>query len=183
MSVYAARDLVRVPGLISFTRLPLAVVFAAHVRNAPIALGALALAGLSDVLDGWVARRFHQETPAGAVLDAVTDKLFVGVVAVALVVSGALTLTEALLLGVRDVGELAIALRLAAKDWHTLFRPHPHAPFGKLTTLLQFGAVIAAVVRWPGLHVLAGATAIAGVLATVSYWRAEGRTEDRIGHA
>lgn len=176
MSVYAARDLVRPPGLISLTRIPLAVVFALQVRHVPLALGALALAGLSDVLDGWIARRFKQETPAGAVLDAITDKLFVGTVVVALVASGALSISEALLLAVRDMGEIAIIVRLATKDWHDLFRPHPHALFGKITTALQFGAIIAAVLRMaPVVHGLAIAAAIGGVFATVSYWRAEGR--------
>jgi len=176
MSVYAARDLVRPPGLISLTRVPLGILFALQVRHVPIALGALALAGLSDVLDGWVARRWHQETPAGAVLDAVTDKLFVGIVVVALIASGALSISEALLLAVRDVGEIAIIVRLASKDWHDLFRAHPHAFYGKLTTMLQFGAIIAAVLRLaPVVQGLAIATAVGGVLATVSYWRAEGR--------
>ena len=91
-------------------------------------------------------------------------------------VSGALSITEALLLAVRDVGEIAIILRLASKDWHDLLRPHPHAVFGKITTILQFGAIIAAVLRVAAVvEGLAIATALGGAVATVSYWRAEGR--------
>ena len=36
-----------------------------------------ALCGLSDVLDGWLARKFHAESKSGAVLDSVADIIFV----------------------------------------------------------------------------------------------------------
>jgi len=35
------------------------------------------LCGLSDILDGWLARRLHAETEAGAILDSVADIVFV----------------------------------------------------------------------------------------------------------
>ena len=36
-----------------------------------------ALSGFSDMVDGWLARRLHAETEAGAVLDSVADIVFV----------------------------------------------------------------------------------------------------------
>lgn len=39
------------------------------------ALIAFALASLSDALDGWVARHYHQDSPLGRTLDPVADKL------------------------------------------------------------------------------------------------------------
>jgi CDP-diacylglycerol--glycerol-3-phosphate 3-phosphatidyltransferase len=35
-----------------------------------------ALCGISDMVDGWVARRLHAETKAGAILDSVADLSF-----------------------------------------------------------------------------------------------------------
>ena len=35
------------------------------------------LCGLSDILDGWLARRLHAETEAGAIRDSVADIVFV----------------------------------------------------------------------------------------------------------
>ena len=36
-----------------------------------------AFCGISDMVDGWLARRFHAETKAGAILDSVADIVFV----------------------------------------------------------------------------------------------------------
>ena len=47
----------------------------------PAAAGVLALSGLTDMLDGWVARRFDQITDLGKMLDPFADKLTQGVVA------------------------------------------------------------------------------------------------------
>ena len=42
------------------------------------------LCGLSDILDGWLARRLHAESKAGAILDSVSDIIFVACCAVRL---------------------------------------------------------------------------------------------------
>ena len=42
------------------------------------------LCGLSDILDGWLARRLHAESKAGAVLDSVADIVFVACCAIRL---------------------------------------------------------------------------------------------------
>ena len=42
------------------------------------------LCGLSDIVDGWLARRFHTESKTGAVLDSVADIIFVVCCAVTL---------------------------------------------------------------------------------------------------
>jgi CDP-diacylglycerol--glycerol-3-phosphate 3-phosphatidyltransferase/cardiolipin synthase len=39
------------------------------------AIGAFAAAALSDAIDGWVARRFRQESKLGRLLDPIADKL------------------------------------------------------------------------------------------------------------
>jgi cardiolipin synthase (CMP-forming) len=63
---------------------PVWLVFAEQMRTAAIAgqpgsatplLVILLVLGFSDMLDGWVARRFGLTSPLGATLDAVADKL------------------------------------------------------------------------------------------------------------
>lgn len=54
--------------------------------NIPGALIALALSGLSDALDGFVARKFNQITELGKMLDPLADKLTQGAVAICIAV-------------------------------------------------------------------------------------------------
>jgi CDP-diacylglycerol--glycerol-3-phosphate 3-phosphatidyltransferase len=54
-----------------------------HAR--PIAAILFGVAAITDFLDGWVARRFHQTSRFGEFLDPVADKLMVAIVLVMLV--------------------------------------------------------------------------------------------------
>jgi cardiolipin synthase len=170
---YRARDLVRVPGLLSLCRLPLAVVFPFCVGRPELALVVLAAAGASDVLDGWYARRFHEETRTGALLDGVMDKVFVITVLGTLVATRSITILQVMLLGTRELGELAlIATALVLRP-----RPlgsHRSASFlGKLATALQFATVVLVIVHAPYLGVAVAVTAACGAVAALAYWRSE----------
>ena len=74
---YRWRDLGLPPAWLSLSRIPLAVAFAMAISRPLAALIVLAASALSDVLDGWIARRYHMVTATGAALDPITDKLFV----------------------------------------------------------------------------------------------------------
>ncbi len=173
MGQYRARDLLLPPSLISFVRVPLAALFP-FVHSRPwLAFGVMVASGLSDVLDGWWARRHHQATATGAVVDPITDKIFVLTVAVTLVMAGDLSVVSVLLLSTREIGELPLVIWLsldrAARKKRT---DHPKANRpGKLATSLQFAAVAAALFHWSGTQALVGATAVMGVVAAIAYWR------------
>jgi len=68
-----------VPNLISFARLALVPAFAVLIlRHQDVwALGVLAVSGASDWLDGLIARRFHQVSRLGQLLDPAADRLFI----------------------------------------------------------------------------------------------------------
>lgn len=175
MGTYRARDLVRVPGLLSLARLPLAAAFPFAIARPWWALAVLVAAGLSDVLDGWYARRYGQVTPTGTALDPVTDKIFVITVAVTLVVFGTFTILDVLLLSTREVAELPLVAWVAVNREARKRRadyPSANVP-GKVATAMQFAAATAALFRMPHLEWLVWATAVAGVAAAVSYWRRE----------
>lgn len=86
-----------VPNLITLIRLgclPVFVVLLARPDRAgwyPAAL-LLAALGVTDGVDGYVARHFHQVSTVGKVLDPVADRLLVGVAAISAMVVGALPL-------------------------------------------------------------------------------------------
>ena len=175
---WSTRDLVRVPGLISLSRVGLAAVFPLTTGHPGWSLAVLGAAGASDLLDGWYARRFHEESATGAALDGLTDKVFVLTVAGTLLASGALAGIELALLGAREIGELALAVRLSVGG------TRPRAPgranaAGKIATTLQYAAIVAVLLESAGRATLIGAAALAGVVASASYWNRLVRTDPK----
>lgn len=67
---------VRLPNLLTLSRFPLAAAFPLAAPNPHAAVGILGLAGLTDVLDGWLARRSGEPSPLGTMLDPIADKVF-----------------------------------------------------------------------------------------------------------
>jgi cardiolipin synthase (CMP-forming) len=98
-----------IPNLITTLRLaclPVFVwlVFGAHDQGPAAVL--LAVLGATDWVDGFVARRFHQVSVLGKVLDPLADRLLVGTAVIVIIVHGAvpvwfgvLTLTREALVG------------------------------------------------------------------------------------
>ena len=93
--------------------------------NYTFALGLLILAGLSDALDGFLARRYGWFTPLGAVLDPAADKLFVVSVFIVFGLKGALPWWLIALVIGRDVvivtGALAYRYLRGKLEMHPLF--------------------------------------------------------------
>jgi cardiolipin synthase (CMP-forming) len=175
---YRLRDLLLPPGLLSLARIPLAVCFPLLIDRPPAAVGVLLLAGFTDVLDGWIARRYRLVTATGTALDPITDKLFVLTVAITLVVSGRLPVGAVVLLSTREIGELPLLAWFALSPRARASRgPQPSANVpGKIATFLQFGAVAWALARAPGLVVPLAITAVGGAFAALSYWHRALRT-------
>ena len=174
MSEYRIKDLILVPNLLSGARVPLAVAFPLAAGNAPLALGVLGFAGLTDVLDGWAARKLGQATPMGALVDGVADKVFAASVLGTLVATGMLSPAAALLLATRELGELPLAVRVLTSKRARLTEIDRKANrLGKVATVLEFATVLAVIARAPGKNVLLAATAVCGAAAAAAYWMRE----------
>jgi phosphatidylglycerophosphate synthase len=81
-----------VANLVTGSRIVLAVpafLFALTPGGLPLLALVVAVAGLSDLVDGTIARRFDRPTKFGAALDPVADGVFYGAVAAGLAAGGA----------------------------------------------------------------------------------------------
>jgi cardiolipin synthase (CMP-forming) len=113
----AARRLLTVPNAVTLVRLaciPLFVwlVFGAHRQTgAAVLLGAL---GATDWVDGYVARRFHQVSELGKIIDPVADRLLVAAGVVSIIVVGAVPLWFGVATLAREAVVSAATLLLAS---------------------------------------------------------------------
>ncbi|MCM2315443.1 MAG: CDP-alcohol phosphatidyltransferase family protein [Thermoanaerobaculia bacterium] len=71
------RRVLTIPNMISVGRLGLIPFFvaAALTGRHTLAFTLFVTAGISDIFDGWIARRFNQKSSIGAVLDPAADKI------------------------------------------------------------------------------------------------------------
>lgn len=81
----------------------LGVAIALNAASPEVVLGGVAAAAVTDYLDGFLARRWKQQTILGSYLDPVADKVFVGSVGLALALEGRLPVWLVSLLIFRDV--------------------------------------------------------------------------------
>ncbi|KAK6497959.1 hypothetical protein TWF506_004204 [Arthrobotrys conoides] len=105
-SISERENITNVPNILTVTRLVAAPVigyFILHDYNA-WALGLLAYASLTDLVDGYVARRWNLQTVIGTVLDPLADKLLMTILTVCLAVKGALPIWIAGLILGKDAG-------------------------------------------------------------------------------
>jgi cardiolipin synthase len=104
-----------------------------------LAFGLIMLAGLSDSLDGLLARLLSQRTRLGEFLDPITDKLLLSTLFLVLTHVGVIPRYVTVLVFSRDLGILVIATVLYVT--HTLREFEPSL-FGKLNTFVQIVAVV-----------------------------------------
>jgi len=170
-----ARPRWSVADVLSAVRLPLAVAFPL-AQTAPTRLVILAVAAGSDLLDGFLARRFGS-SPIGSVLDPVADKLFMLSAYCVVAVSGRLELYEVAGVLLRDIvatgAFLATALRRAPSAI-------PARASGKAVTVAQVLTLLAFVLDSPLLRPLAWGTAVLGALAVLDYTRAAPRERRKV---
>ena len=98
------------------------------------------VAGISDALDGLLARWLSQKTTLGQYLDPIADKLLLSTLFVVLTHVGMIPQYVTVLVFSRDVGILLISTLLYVTNALRDFRL---SLFGKLNTLVQIFALIA----------------------------------------
>ena len=144
-----------VPNQLTFLRLGFLPFFIISIlyRRYDVALSVLIIAGLTDALDGLLARRLNQKTALGAYLDPIADKLLLSSSFVVLALDHRISWWLATLVLSRDIILLTSAAVILVVSG---YRSFPPSFYGKLTTALQillvFAVVLLAVTEWPWLQ-------------------------------
>ncbi|XP_068619160.1 probable cardiolipin synthase (CMP-forming) [Battus philenor] len=157
--------------------------------NYNLALGLLVFAGVSDLLDGWIARTWKsQSTKMGSFLDPMADKVLIATLFICLTWQDLIPLSLTLLIVARDAALVVAGFVIRYKSLpppRTLSRyfdvTHATAQLAptfisKVNTAIQLllvGTTLASPVfdyiHHPALQVLCGVTAASTVVSAISY--------------
>lgn len=128
------------PNLLTIARICLApfLVSAILERHFQLSFALFVAAGLTDALDGTLARVLRQRTMLGQYLDPVADKLLLSTLFLVLTHMGLIPARVTVMVFGRDLGILVVAALLYAAAGRREFKP---SIFGKANTVAQVAAV------------------------------------------
>jgi cardiolipin synthase len=134
------------PNLLTLMRICLAPFLMAAILEGHYQLSFVLFvtAGLTDALDGALARLLKQRSMLGQYLDPVADKLLLSTLFLVLLHKGLMPVTVTVLVFGRDVGILLVSALLYAAVGRREFKP---SIFGKANTLAQIVAVAAVLLH------------------------------------
>jgi cardiolipin synthase len=163
-----------IPNFLSLLRMGLVPLFIIAVINgdARKALLIFLVAGITDALDGLIARLAHQQSLLGAYLDPIADKLLLTSAYVALSIpqlnhGAPIPLWVTVLVLSRDllIVVMALIMYLAAG-----VRRFPPSVLSKVNTVIQVAAVVLVLISalWPALEPVASALVYGVALLTLA---------------
>jgi CDP-diacylglycerol--glycerol-3-phosphate 3-phosphatidyltransferase/cardiolipin synthase len=163
-----------VPNSISLSRLLLALAFVI-IGGTWQRLVLIAAAGLTDFLDGWMARRGNSSTVAGALIDPFADRVFVLAAVSSYLVEGSISTGQYFIFLSRDIATAVgfIVARFIPGLTASAFQARM---LGKTVTGFQL-ALLIAVLLWPAsveplILIIAALSAVSIVDYTLALERA-----------
>ncbi|CAI7567528.1 unnamed protein product [Penicillium pancosmium] len=117
-----------IPNILTFSRLvaaPVVGYLLVHDYHAA-ALSLFAYAGITDLVDGWIARKWQLQTVVGTIIDPMADKLLMTIGVACLAVNGSLPVWLAVIILGRDVG---LAISAIYYRWISLPEPKTMARY------------------------------------------------------
>jgi cardiolipin synthase (CMP-forming) len=162
------------PNLLSLVRLALApyLFWALWREHFNAALIVILVAGVTDGLDGYLARKLRVSSRTGEVLDPIADKVLLSAAFIALWLDGYLEgWLAAIILGRDALILLAAGVTLLLSRRQKRFPP---STWGKLSTIVQLALVVTLAARLgqPLLGVVKWTTAALTIISFVHYsWR------------
>lgn len=128
-----------IPNVLSFIRLLMVPVFLVLIIGGQdgYALLVLVISSVTDFLDGQIARRFHQVSRLGQLLDPAADRLFIFAALVGLAVRGVIPWWLFIVIVARDI--MLLVLGITGANFG--YGPLPVHHLGKMATLFLFYAL------------------------------------------
>lgn len=125
-----------IPNALTVLRIILIIPFAIFYVNKQYipAVVVLIISGITDALDGFIARNFNQFTELGKMLDPLSDKLTQGSVALCLAIQYPILLPFFLIFIIKEAGMVIAALVLIKKRK----KPCGSKWYGKIATILFY---------------------------------------------
>lgn len=137
---FTKKKIFTIPNIISFFRLlliPVIVYSYVFLDNNILALGLIILSGLTDVIDGKIARKFNMVSDLGKILDPVADKLTQIAVIACLVFKYKIMLLVVIILTIKEIA-LAITGLLTISSAKKVYSAEWH---GKLCTVIIYSTM------------------------------------------
>ncbi|HUQ83243.1 MAG TPA: CDP-alcohol phosphatidyltransferase family protein [Gemmatimonadaceae bacterium] len=165
--------LMTLPNAVSMSRLVFAAAFVG-LREPTVRLALVIVASVTDVLDGWIARRQHATTRSGALIDPIADRFFVFAALCAYLFEGAISTAAYVALLSRDIMTAIGFLVARSVPWlrSVEFRARW---LGKVVTALQLLTLMAVLLTpaaVPWLVITVGAASAASIADyTLTLWR------------
>lgn len=162
--------MMNLPNSITMLRIILVPVFLALFWSSclyriELAMAVLAAAGLTDIVDGYLARKYNLVTPLGKVLDPAADKLMVVAAMVSLLMVGRLPMWLVVLVVVKDliliIGSSFVVLKERSEVSASIY--------GKLATVWVYTALFSGAFQVPGSAWIALVAGVTSLLALLSY--------------
>ena len=165
------------PNTLSLSRVVLALAFVL-VSEPWDRIALIAVAGFTDLIDGWLARRGKSESTTGALLDPIADRIFVLVAISTYLIEGQLTTGQYFIFLTRD---LATAVGFLVAKIVPALRPAVFRArvLGKIVTVVQLITLVAIILVPELTRVLVMTIGVISVASIVDYttalWRGRAR--------
>lgn len=132
-----------IPNILSIIRICLVFVFLAlfFTDNVLLALIVFLVAGATDIIDGYLARKYNWVTALGKILDPVADKLMQCTVLICLLIGGYIPVWFVIPFFVKEIGTLCIGAIVIKRRNVTVVSRW----YGKLTVCLFYATITASV--------------------------------------
>lgn len=159
--------LTQIPNLLTLVRIAACpvLVLLLHGGNYELALALFIAAGITDGLDGYIAKRFNCQSRLGAILDPVADKLLIGSAYIMLAVLGDIPFWLLILVLFRDmviiVGYVILVMIGNGTQLSASYA-------SKVNTVIQISLMIAVLLEKSGMPYISPISALLIIAVLVS---------------